>query len=155
MSHSTGGDKGRSEEGKTIAAELDTNGPEVKSIDLCKRVAEKVANETDTSKRSINKESKVTMASITSYNNNLVAQRPTDKAALRQLHRHERLYKMMEDGAMSKDDALWYYVDHFKGDRSRNIETLSNLVPEKERLQGPRSAEYSKAYLDDYFKGFD
>ncbi len=92
---------------------------------------------------------------ITSYNNNLVAQRPTDKVALRQLHRHERLYKMMEDGAISKDNALWYYVDHFKGDRLRNIETLSNLVLEKERLQGPRSAEYSKAYLDDYFKGFE
>ena len=106
------------EEGRIISADMSSaTNCEVKSIDLCKRVDEKVADEVNTNERSQNVRSKVTMASITSYNHNLVSQRRTDKALLRQLNRHERLHRMMEDGAISKDSALSFYVDHFKEDR--------------------------------------
>ena len=95
------------------------------------------------------------MASITSYNHTLVSQRRTDKALLRQLNRHERLHRMMEDGAISKDSALSFYVDHFKEDRSNWINELTTRVPENERLQGPKIAEYNNDYLDEYFKDYD
>ena len=62
---------------------------------------------------------------------------------------------MMEDGAISKDSALSFYVDHFKEDRSNRINELTTRVPENERLQGPKIAEYNNDYLDEYFKDYD
>ncbi|KAL7548740.1 hypothetical protein ACHAWF_017202 [Thalassiosira exigua] len=142
-------------ESKTIAVDLKARGSNVKSIDLCQRIAEKVNDEKDTSRRRKNNDAKVTIAGITSYNQNLVAERPTNKVALRKYHRHERLHRMMKDRCIPNESAMWHYIEHFKGDRARKIETLGNVVPESEQLLGPKSVDYKSEYLDKYFKDYD
>ena len=58
---------------------------------------------------------------------------------------------MMTSNAISKDNSFWFYLEHFKGDRARQIERLSDLVETKDRLVGPKTDEYNKEYLSKYF----
>ncbi len=151
-------DADAAEESEIMRLDMSGQVKEKKSIDLCKRVDDKVAAEAlrnDTNTNTTNGESKVSLATITSYNNNLVQHEPTSKATLRKLIRHERLHKMMEDGAISKNSALCHYVDHYKDDRARQIAELRNSVPDDTQLTGPKTCTNDTDYLNEYFEGYD
>ena len=136
---------------------MNGQGIEVKSVDLCKRVEDKVIKEADDDMGrggQAERGSKVTLDSITSYNQKLVTHQESKKSELCKLLRHERLYKMMKVGSLSKDNSLWFYLDHFAANRAGQIETLSASVEENNRLQGPKSEKHDAKYLSDYFKGY-
>ena len=151
-------DADAAEESEIMRQDMSDQGKEKKSIDLCKRVDDKVAAEAlrnDTNTNTRNGESKVSLATITSYNNNLVQHEPTSKATLQKLIRHERLHKMMEDGAISKNSALCHYVDHYKDDHARQIAELRNIVSNDAQLTRPKTSTYDTDYLNEYFEGYD
>ena len=81
--------------------------------------------------------------------------KPSDKEDFRQLHRYERLHKMMEADVISKDNTLWYYLDHFKADRATQMSELEAHIPSNNQLVGAKSATYDAAYLIDYFSDDD
>jgi hypothetical protein len=128
---------------------------DVKNIDLCGRIDQKLEKAANERSASTKNDTKVTMASITEFNQKLVTKKVGNKTELRQLLRHERLYQMMESGAISKDNTLWYYLHHFKADRARQIVELEELVAEDKRLAGAKSVDYDSAYLKDYFADAD
>ncbi len=53
-----------------------------------------------------NNDTKVMLASITNYNNNLVLKPVGDEIALQQHHCHEHMYQMMQFGELSKNSIL-------------------------------------------------
>ncbi len=131
-----------------------------KSIDLCERMDAKIAEaekEGSNSGRPSNADKKrVTLADVNAYNHQLVTGQDSDAEALRKYMRHERLYKMMKDGALSKDKSLWHYLHHFAEDRARHIERLSSIIDENDRqANGPKKTDYDATYLQDYFANFD
>ena len=89
---------------ETRIIQQDMNGQviEIKTVDLCKRVEDKVIKEADNYMGrggQAERVSKVTLDSITSYNQKLVNHQEIKKSELRKLLHHERLYKMMKVGA--------------------------------------------------------
>ncbi len=97
-------------------------------------------------------DAKVILESITKYNNDLVSNPVGDKTALRQHLRHERIYQMMQSGELlSKNNALWHYLVHFKSDRAQKIGIMTESSADDKRLVGPKSKDYNAAYLEEYF----
>ncbi len=129
------------------------SGNDVKNIDLCDRIDGKLAVAVAHDK-SDSTNAKVTMASITEYNQNLVFKKPSDKSSLCQLHQHKRLHKMMESGAISKDNMIWLYIDNFKSVREQEMAKLEARIPEEQWL-GSKRANYDAAGLKDYFADVD
>ena len=67
---------------------------DVKIVDLCKRIRDKVVGETDENtviSGTTKTRSKVTLDSITLYNQNMATQKESNKLALRKLLWHGRL----------------------------------------------------------------
>ena len=87
----------------------DTNNgsQDVKIIDLCKRVYEKVEgvikNKGGESKYG---KTQVTMSDLAQYNDRLVNEKDSDQLSLRKYLCHERLYRMMKSKSISKDKSL-------------------------------------------------
>ena len=93
------------------------------------------------------------MADITDHNKTLVYKTDSNEEALRKYIRHERLYQMMkQEGGISQNKTLWDYLHSFASERLRRIEELSELVDDKDLLEGPQKAAYDKQFLDEYFK---
>ena len=129
---------------------------EVKNIDLCKRIEDKVANEIENNtivSCTARIKFKVTLDGITSYNEKLATQQESDKSTLRKLLRHERLHKMMKAGSISENNSLWFYLEHFAVDRAQKIETLGALIERTDRLKGTKTETYGEKYLCNYFEG--
>ena len=125
---------------------------EEKNIDLCRRVQEKLRLNSGGSHHPKKMgPSKVTMESIAAYNNNLVDKPKSNKEALRQLLRHERLHRMMKDGFLPNTSTIWPYLEHFKDHRDREIERLQSLIGENEPLSGVCSVDYDEGFLNNYF----
>ena len=60
---------------------------------------------------------------------------------------------MMKAGSISKNNSLWFYLEHFAVDRAQKIETLGALIEETNRLKGTKTETYDEKYLRDYFEG--
>ena len=81
-----------------------------KSVYLCQRMDSKIAeaekdNISDRRTRTADKK-RVTLANVIAYNLELVTGRESNKDAFRKYMRHEHLYKMMQDGVISKGKGL-------------------------------------------------
>mmetsp|Transcript_54277 Transcript_54277/g.115292 ORF Transcript_54277/g.115292 Transcript_54277/m.115292 type:complete len:145 (+) Transcript_54277:67-501(+) len=133
---------------------------DAKNIDLSMRLDAKIADSTCSNRDRTTpggNNTKVTLADVTSYNNATANSRETNRAALRNFLRHERLYWMMKDGAIFQDNSLWFYLDHFAKDRARHIDRLSTLVEESGQglLVGPKRSTYENDGLNKYFEGYE
>mmetsp|Transcript_10130 Transcript_10130/g.23701 ORF Transcript_10130/g.23701 Transcript_10130/m.23701 type:complete len:103 (-) Transcript_10130:37-345(-) len=92
-------------------------------------------------------EAKVRTSLIERTNRRKVHNSMSDAGMLRQLLQHDRLHQMMRDNLISRDNALWSYLEHFMSDRQKKIEELKAKVPEEDRLKGgPRGDEYDRDY---------
>lgn len=60
---------------------------------------------------------------VKQHNRRLVAGRESDDRRLEQVYRHNRLQKMMEDGAISSDNALYHHLVHFEEERKERMRT--------------------------------
>ena len=130
------------------------------SLNLCAEMASKVKTDLESVSgdashgEAVNK-TKVTMEDLTNYNLELVTGEGSDECTLQKLMQHERLYTMMEGGALSKDKTIWYYLDHYAADRRHDIARLKEIVDKKNMPEGPKSVNYSAAFLDRYFADWD
>ena len=132
---------------------VDTLHNDAKSVDLCARVDMEVKKSMREERREsdTNKKAKVTSESITSYNQKLVCNEESPREILQKYLQHERLYRMMQRGAVSKDSVMWGYLDHFADDRAHHIGRLSANVEFEKGQSGPTSADYDEEYLKRYF----
>lgn len=143
------------EETRLVTEAMTEDGKGKPSLDLCAKMASKVKTDLESvGGESVNK-TKVTMEDLTSYNLELVTGEESDECTLQKLMQHERLYMMMEGGALSKDKTIWYYLDHYAADRRRDIARLTEIVDKKNMPEGPKSVDYSAAFLDRYFADWD
>ena len=95
---------------------------------------------------------KVTLADLTKYNQELVTGKESNKEILRRYIRHERLDRMMQGGLLSKENSLWNYLQHFAGDRTQQILRLDDLIEVDEQMDSnPMSVSYKANFLRDYF----
>ena len=89
---------------------------------------------------------------LTKYNQELVTGKESNEEILRKYIRHERIYRMMEGGLLSKENSLWNYLQHFAGDRTQQILRLNDLVEVEDQLNSsPMSVSYEANFLRDYF----
>jgi hypothetical protein len=90
---------------------------DVKSIDLCKRVDEWIgSNRVSNLSSTTNNDVKVSMDTIKSYNQTLVADADAPNTTLQKYIRHERLYQMMKSGNISRNNAMFGYLEYFADD---------------------------------------
>jgi len=95
---------------------------------------------------------KVTLADLTKYNQELVTGKESNEEILRKYIRHECIYRMMEGGLLSKENSLWNYLQHFAGDRTQQILRLNDLVEVEDQLNSsPMSVSYEANFLRDCF----
>ncbi len=64
---------------------------------------------------------------------------------------HERMYQMMLTDELSKNNALWHYLFHFKADQEQKIAVLNESIAGDKGLIGPKGEDYDAAYLKEYF----
>ena len=100
----------------------------VKSINLCERILD-WANKSDEEST----KTSVTKTIIDDYNTSLVCNEYSNKQLLQKYLQHERLYQTMVNGHISKNKAIWSYLDHYASDRKRHIDRLSALSCKKRR----------------------
>ena len=97
----------------------------------------------------------VTMSDLAQYNDRLVNEKDSDQLSLRKYLCHERLYQMMKSESISKDNSLWNYLEHFSEDQDERIHQLSAHVEDGNRKEGPKSASYVDAFLNNCFSDSD
>lgn len=134
--------------------DLDQRNKDVKSIDLCKRVDDWMESRGVSDNNTTNNDAKVSMETINSYNQDLVANEEDPKAMLQKYIRHERLYQMMRSGKISSNNTMFGYLEHFAAHRAQQIEKLSNEVDASDRT-GPATAAYDNDFLKRYFEDDD
>lgn len=103
----------------------DCGGCECTSVDLCSRLSQKLGEHLQNEK---SESEKVSLEDVNKYNDELVHAKDSDEIVLRKLIRHERLYRMMDNGVMSKEKTIWPYLQHYAQDRQHKIEDLTQKV---------------------------
>mmetsp|Transcript_54877 Transcript_54877/g.116590 ORF Transcript_54877/g.116590 Transcript_54877/m.116590 type:complete len:195 (+) Transcript_54877:228-812(+) len=109
------------EETRLVEEAMIEDAKDASSVELCKRLNDKLKSNTTSSAGAKVNTSKVTVEDVTKFNLELVDRQDSDACRLRKLVRHERLYNMMKDGPISKDKTIWFYLDHYGSDRHINF----------------------------------
>jgi len=149
------GDDDAIEESRIILEDAQST-EDVKSIDLCTRMDDYLKNE----KQSVGgdtkeNKAKVTLKDLTDYNLELVNGNDSDETILRKYIRHERLYGLMKDGYLSKDNSMWYYLHHFATEREEHINRLTGIVDVNAIQLEPGMPMCNTPYLSAYFSDDD
>ena len=123
---------------------------DVNSLDLCCRLNGMIEAYSKESGSNL-LTGKVTSNTLKEYNQNLVDNKENNKDILVKNLQHERLYKMMKENKISRDQTLWNYLEHYAEERSAKIQQLSPLVRTGHRLGGVTDCNCAHEFLDKYF----
>ena len=146
-------DTGAKEEVAALQEDLKSEGKDIKSINLCKRLGEHLGASKDTIKIDEGKggagkgtkeklTSKITATDIHKYNHSLVHSTLSPERQCLSLIRHNRIQQMMDKGDLNDDNALSYHLRFFDVDRQQQLENVDRAARSKVELDDKYDNEF-------------